>query len=129
MKFFAYSIVAVLLAAASGLASAETFAVAGGTVQAVKSGDNVTITVTSEFPAVTLVHFQKKGGIVSIPMQDGSGALSQVSEQGTRFQLKDASGKWLLVTPSGNAFKMTGVTQECKKSKEGCALEVKYSKS
>lgn len=116
-------IATVLLSAVAGLANAETFAVAGGTITAAKVGDDVTITATG-IPATTLVHFQHQG-IQNVAMTNGVGVLAKVSENGARFQLKDASGKWLLITPSGNGFKMAGVTQECRKSKAGCALEVK----
>ncbi|PJA85632.1 MAG: hypothetical protein CO143_01365 [Candidatus Moranbacteria bacterium CG_4_9_14_3_um_filter_45_14] len=114
---------ATALVAISAVASAETFAVAGGSITATKAGDDVTIT-TVGIPAVTLVHFQHQG-IRSTPMSNGIGVLSKVSENGARFQVKDASGRWLLITPVGNSFEMTGVTQECRKSKAGCALEVK----
>ncbi|NCQ05990.1 MAG: hypothetical protein GW815_00245 [Candidatus Moranbacteria bacterium] len=114
---------ATALVAIAGVASAETFAVNGGTITATKSGDDVTITVTS-IPAVTLVHFQYQG-IKLVAIKDSVGVLTKVSENGGRFQLKDATGKWLLITPSGNPYKMQGVVQECRKSKAGCALEVK----
>jgi len=113
---------ATALVAFTGYASAETFSAAGA-VTAVKTGDDVTVTVTG-MPAVTLVHFQGQG-IKPIAMKDGVGVLAKVSENGGRFQVRDAAGKWLLITPSGNTFKMVGVAQECHKSKAGCALEVK----
>lgn len=116
-------IAAVLLSAVAGLANAETFAVNGGTITATKAGDDVTIAVAG-IAVTTLVHFQHQG-IRPIAMNNGVGVLTKVSENGARFQLKDDSGKWLLITPAGNGFKMVGVTQECRKSKAGCALEAK----
>jgi len=122
-KVLSLSLAAAALVVASSVASAETFAVAGGSVSAVKAGDNVTVTVAG-IPAVTLVHFQHQG-IRNVTMTNGTGVLEKVSENGGRFQVKDAGGKWLLITPAGNGFKMIGISQECRKSKAGCALEVK----
>lgn len=125
-KFFAV-IVALLSLAFAGIASAEVFAVNGGSVAAVQEGDNVVITATG-IPAVQLVHFRGhgvKGGSIHVAnMKNGVGVLEGVSQNGARFQLKDASGKWLLVAPTKNGFKMVGVVQECR-SKSGCALEAK----
>lgn len=114
--------------AIAGLASAETFSVNGGSITATQDGDNVIITATG-IPAAKLVHFRGqgvKGGSIHVAdMKNGTGVLEKVSENGARFQLKDTSGRWLLITPTGNSYKMSGVTQECRKSKAGCALEAK----
>lgn len=119
--------IAVALLFAS-IASAETFTAQGASITAVQEGDNVIITVTG-IPAAKLVHFRgqgdKSGSIHVADMKDGRAVLETVSKNGARFQLKDATGKWLLITPTGNSFKMTGVAQECRKSRGGCALEVK----
>ncbi|MDD2766541.1 MAG: hypothetical protein PHH40_02100 [Candidatus Moranbacteria bacterium] len=111
---------ATALVAFAGLTSAKTFAVSGGTITATKAGDDVTITVAG-IPAKTLVHFQNQG-IRPIAMKDGVGVLSKVSENGGRFQVKDASGRWLLITPAGNPYTLSGVVTECT-NKNGCALE------
>lgn len=121
-----HKVLSFLFAAAALVAvnaSAETFAVSGGNITATRAGDDVTITVTGIPAATTLVHFQHQG-IRSLELKNGSGILTKVSENGGRFQIRDGSGKWLLITPAGNGFGMKGVRQECRKSKEGCALEV-----
>lgn len=117
------SVIAATAFLSMGVASAETFAASGGSITATKAGDNVTVK-TVGIPAVTLVHFQHQG-IRNLSMNSGAGVLEKVSENGGRFQLKDASGKWLLITPAGNPYKLAGVVTECTKSTEGCALEVK----
>ncbi len=121
-KILPMSFLFVLFAFFAGLANAETFAVDGGSITAVKDGDNIVIT-TSGIPAAKLVHFRHQG-IRTYAMKDGKGMLEKVAIHGGRFQLMDATGKWLLITPTGNPYKMTGVAQECQKSKDGCALEV-----
>ena len=60
-KQFFSLIAAAVLAAVSGLAAAETFAVNGGTITAVQTGDNISVT-TSGIPAVKIVHFRPQGG-------------------------------------------------------------------
>jgi len=105
---------------------AETFtAPSGAIITATKNGSDVTVQVTGMASAVTLVHFQNQG-IKEMPLkQDGTGVLMNVADNGGRFQIRDGSGKWLLIVPKGNTFGMKGVAQECAKSKKGCALEVK----
>ncbi len=114
---------------ASMAAHAETFAVNGGSITATKQGNDVTVTVEG-IPATKLVHFRgqgEKGGFIhSADMVGNKGVLENVDKNGGRFQLRDASGKWLLITPTGNPYKMVGVVQECKLSKNGCALETKF---
>lgn len=106
-----------------------TFAVKGGSsITAVQEGDNVVITVAG-IPAAKLVHYRgqgvKGGSILESDFSGGKGVLEKVSKNGARFQIKDASGKWLYITPTNNSFKMVGIAQECRKSKGGCALEAK----
>ena len=112
---------------AFGLASAEVFAVSGGTVTATKQGNDVAVTVEG-FSAAKLVHFRshgdKDGFIHYDAMPNGKGVLEDVAKYGGRFQVMDAAGKWLLITPANNPYKLVEVTQECKKSNKGCALEV-----
>ena len=128
LKFFGF----IAAASFAAFANAETFAVSGGSIEAVPVGENVTIKVTG-ISAATLVHFRgqgEKGGFIhTAPMKEGVGVLENVAKNGGRFQIKDASGKWLLITPVGNPYKMVGVTQECAKSKAGCALELALGKS
>ena len=112
--------------ALAGLANAETFAVGGGTITATRDGANVIIATTG-IPAAKLAHFRGQGGksgsIHVADMKDGKGLLEDVTKNGGRFQLRDASGKWLLITPTNNAFKMAGVSQDCG-HRAGCALQV-----
>lgn len=111
------------IAMAIGTANAETYtAPDGSTITATADGTNVMISTTG-IPAAKIVHFRHQG-IRTYAMKDGKGVLEKVAIHGGRFQLMDATGKWLLITPQGNPYKMVGVAQECKKSKDGCALEV-----
>jgi len=110
----------------SALASAETFvAPAGASIIATKNGNDVTIQVTGMPSVVTLVHFQHQGVKEVSLTKDATGVLKNVADNGGRFQIRDGSGHWLLITPKGNTFGMKGLVQECKKSTLGCALEVK----
>ncbi|MBI2439423.1 MAG: hypothetical protein HYV45_02385 [Candidatus Moranbacteria bacterium] len=125
-KFSSFLLIVSFLFA--GLAQAEVFDVKGGSISAARDGGNVVITVTG-IPASSLVHFRgqgvKDGFIHQAKMEAGKGVLEDVAKNGGRFQLRDEAGKWLLITPTNNSYEMVGVTQECKKSKAGCALEVK----
>lgn len=124
-----FSLFALVLIGFSSLAQAETFTVNGGSITATKQGNDVIVTVEG-IPATKLVHFRgqgdKTGFIHSADMVGNKGVLENVDKNGGRFQLRDASGKWLLITPAGNPYKMVGVVQECKLSKNGCALETKF---
>lgn len=119
----------VFLGFSASLAQAEVFAVNGGSITATKQGNDVVVTVEG-IPATKLIHFRghgDKGGFIHpSDMTGNKGVLENVDKNGGRFQLRDASGKWLLITPSGNPYKMVNVVQECKKSKDGCALETKF---
>lgn len=121
------SLIALALFGFASMAQAEVFAVNGGSITATKQGNDVTVTVEG-IPATKLVHFRgqgdKAGFIHSADMVGNKGVLENVDKNGGRLQLRDASGKWLLVTPTGNPYKMIGVAPECKKSNKGCALEV-----
>lgn len=127
IQFFFFVIFAIVCA---GSAKAEVFAPAKGvgSVAAVKDGGNVVVTVTG-ISATQLVHFRghgdRAGSIHTAKLADGKGVLEDVAKNGGRFQLRDDAGKWLLVAPANNPYEMVGVVQECKRSKNGCALEVK----
>ncbi len=113
----------------TSLVQAEVFAANGGSITATKQGNDVLVTVEG-FAAAKLVHFRgqgdKDGFIHPVAMQNGKAVLENVPKFGGRFQVMDATGKWLLITPTGNPYKMVNVVQECKKSKGGCALETKF---
>ena len=124
-----FSLFALAFLGFASMAHAEVFAVNGGSITATKQGNDVTVTVEG-IPATKLVHFRgqgdKAGFIHSADMVGNKGVLENVDKNGGRFQLRDASGKWLLITPTGNPYKMVGVVQECQLSKNGCALETKF---
>lgn len=126
-KSFFLSIATAVFMFTGVQAQAAVFAVQGGSITATKTGEDVLITVTG-IPATQLVHFRKTqdgtNGIRQSALSEGKGTLEAVDKNGGRFQLRDAGGRWLLIVPVGNPYRMVGVAQECRTSAGGCALEV-----
>lgn len=111
----------------ASVAQAEIFKVTGGSITAVKQKNDIVVMVEG-MSATRLIHFRAApdgaGNFMHpVTLNAGKATLEDVAKNGQRFQVQDASGKWLLITPSGNPYKLVGVVQECKKSKAGCALE------
>src|SRR3989344_1245654 len=115
----AFLILFLMISAISNV-SAEVFVPTGGSIIAMREGDDEVVITVTGIQATKIVHFRGHGandGQAYVEdIQHEMGVLRNVTKNGGRFQLKDESGRWMLITQQPQSYTLTGVAKECQKS-------------